>query len=66
MSRGGQRALVLAALTAPGLLIFLFFALGPMIAAAGIGFLSWDGISAPQWAGGRNWAALVTDPAWWL
>jgi raffinose/stachyose/melibiose transport system permease protein len=63
MARRGQRALVLALLTAPGLLIFLTFALGPMIAAAGLGFLSWDGISVPQWAGGRNWAALVTDPA---
>ena len=62
MSRRGQQALVLAVLTAPGLLIFLAFALGPMIAAAGIGFLAWDGISDPQWAGGGNWAATVSDP----
>ena len=62
MARGGQRALVLAVLTAPGLLIFFAFALGPMIAAAGIGFLAWDGISAPEFAGGRNWLAAVADP----
>jgi len=58
----GQRALVLAVLTAPGLLIFIAFALGPMIAAGGIGFLTWDGISAPQFAGGRNWVATLTNP----
>jgi raffinose/stachyose/melibiose transport system permease protein len=57
-----RRALLLAVLTAPGLLVFLVFALGPMIAAGGIGFLTWDGISAPQWAGDRNWAATVTNP----
>lgn len=57
-----RRALLLALLTAPGLLFFFVFALGPMIAAVGIGFLTWDGISAPQWAGGRNWAATVTNP----
>jgi raffinose/stachyose/melibiose transport system permease protein len=62
MARRGERALILAVLTAPGLLVFLAFALGPMFAAAGIGFLSWDGISAPEWAGGRNWAQTVTDP----
>ena len=62
MAPRAQRALVLAVLTAPGLFVFFAFALGPMIAAAGIGFLSWDGISAPQWAGGHNWAQTVTDP----
>ncbi|MBV8457997.1 MAG: sugar ABC transporter permease [Acetobacteraceae bacterium] len=62
MARRGQRALVLAVLTAPGLAIFVIFALGPMIAAGGIGFLNWDGISASQWAGGHNWVKTVTDP----
>ncbi|MBV8200392.1 MAG: sugar ABC transporter permease, partial [Acidobacteria bacterium] len=42
--------------------VVLVFALGPMIAAGVIGFLNWDGISAPQWAGGRNWIETMTDP----
>ena len=62
MTRRGQRTVVLAALTAPGLAIFLVFALGPLLAAAGLGFLNWDGISAAQFAGGHNWLKTVSDP----
>ena len=57
-----RHAFALFLLTAPGIAIFVCFALGPMIAAGGIAFLNWNGISTPHFVGGRNWLATVTDP----
>ena len=45
----------------PAIAFFFLFALGPMLVAAYIGFLEWDGVAAPTWVGFENWSSVVTD-----
>ncbi|GGG11290.1 carbohydrate ABC transporter permease [Paenibacillus abyssi] len=46
---------------APALIGFLAFTLLPVLAAFVIGFLNWDLLTAPTWAGIKNYAALLQD-----
>jgi raffinose/stachyose/melibiose transport system permease protein len=46
----------------PAVAFFVAFALGPLIAAVYIGFLNWDGISPPSWAGLGNFTRAFSDP----
>jgi ABC-type sugar transport system permease subunit len=49
----------------PAVALFVAFALVPVLTALPLSFTSWDGLSAPQWAGFDNWTRLFTDPAVW-
>lgn len=46
----------------PATLFFSLFALVPMAIVVVLSFTSWTGIGSPQFVGGANWTALVTDP----
>ena len=45
----------------PAALFFFLFALGPMVVAAGISFLDWNGVSEPTWVGLSNWVDTFSD-----
>lgn len=45
----------------PAIAFFFLFALGPMLVAAYIGFLEWDGVASPVWVGFENWVSVLTD-----
>ncbi|MFF3396013.1 carbohydrate ABC transporter permease [Streptomyces sp. NPDC002669] len=47
---------------APAAVFFVFFAIVPLIMVAVLSFASWDGLSAPEFAGLDNWKALLDDP----
>ncbi|HEY0247254.1 MAG TPA: sugar ABC transporter permease [Gryllotalpicola sp.] len=57
-------------LVVPALVLFLAFAIVPLVVAAGLSFTSWDGLTAPVFDGVANWVAQLTDPvtyhALWL
>jgi raffinose/stachyose/melibiose transport system permease protein len=46
----------------PATAFFFAFALGPMLVAAYISFLEWDGVSAPRWVGFENWVSVFSEP----
>ncbi|MFF4084664.1 carbohydrate ABC transporter permease [Streptomyces sp. NPDC001777] len=46
----------------PAAVFFVFFAIVPLIMVAVLSFASWDGLSAPEFAGLDNWKALLDDP----
>lgn len=48
-------------LLAPALILFIVFAVGPMISAVYLSLLKWNGLSAPQFAGLANWAHFFHD-----
>lgn len=45
----------------PGLVFFGLFALLPMAGVVYLSLTSWDGITAPQYIGGHNWARFLGD-----
>jgi len=65
-SGGGKWAsrLELAVLIGPALVVFLAFVIFPVILAAYYGFFSWSGFGpAVDFVGLRNYAVILTDPA---
>ncbi|NTJ67658.1 sugar ABC transporter permease [Agrobacterium rhizogenes] len=50
----------------PGLLLYFALVLGPIVAAIGISFTEWDGISAPNWIGIGNFAKLFSDETFYI
>lgn len=46
----------------PVLLYYGLFAVVPVIGNVAISFTRWDGITAPEWVGLRNYVQLFTDP----
>ncbi len=50
----------------PFYISFLIFGLFPLLAALYLGFHKWDGMSAPEWVGLRNYARLLTVDAFFL
>ena len=62
--RAARRGTRLADLTgvAPPMLLFGLFIIVPMIAAVVLSFVRWNGLGAPHWAGGSNWAEFFRDP----
>ncbi len=61
---GPRRGTRLADLTgvAPPMVLFGVFIIVPMIAAVVLSFVRWNGLGAPHWAGGANWAEFFRDP----
>ncbi|GAB3597206.1 carbohydrate ABC transporter permease [Microbacterium tumbae] len=55
---------------APALVMFLAFAIIPLVVAFGLSFTSWDGLAAPVFIGVSNWVESLGDPltyqALWL
>jgi len=49
----------------PALILFLLFAVVPLLGVFGLSFMRWDGISTPTWAGSHNWGTVLTDPNTW-
>jgi len=64
--RGGAGLVMLL----PALVLFLGFALVPMLGVFVLGFTRWDGLATPAWTGLDNWREAVSDPvtqdAGWL
>ncbi|GAB3484533.1 sugar ABC transporter permease [Nocardiopsis coralliicola] len=50
-----------ALLLLPAVALFTVFVLVPLLAAVAISLVEWDGIAAPEWAGGANWVRAATD-----
>lgn len=50
----------------PGLLLYFALVLGPIVAAIGISFTEWDGISLPNWVGVGNFAKLFSDGTFYV
>ncbi len=50
----------------PFYISFVVFGFFPLLAALYLGFHKWDGMSAPQWVGLRNYIRLVTVDAFFL
>jgi raffinose/stachyose/melibiose transport system permease protein len=50
----------------PGLAVYLLFVLLPIIAALGISFSDWNGLSAPIFVGLRNYWNLFEDGRFWI
>jgi len=50
---------------APNLIGFLAFTSIPVLASFLLGFVKWDLITEPQWAGVSNYVALANDPKFW-
>jgi raffinose/stachyose/melibiose transport system permease protein len=44
------------------MVLFGLFIIVPMIAAVVLSFVRWNGLGAPHWAGGANWAEFFRDP----
>lgn len=55
---------------APALVVFLGFAIMPLLVALGLSFTTWDGLTAPVFTGISNWVDSLGDPrtynALWL
>jgi raffinose/stachyose/melibiose transport system permease protein len=56
---------VLAWLTVPALILFLAFAVFPLLGVLVLSFMNWDGIGPITWAGISNWAEAFVDPLTW-
>jgi multiple sugar transport system permease protein len=59
--RGWHQYLVAALFIAPSLVPLLAFMVGPMLASAGISFVSWDLLTPARWVGLDNYRALWAD-----
>jgi raffinose/stachyose/melibiose transport system permease protein len=46
----------------PAMVLFGVFILLPLLAAFVLSFFRWNGLGAPQWAGGANWVQFARDP----
>ncbi len=51
--------------TAPALVLFVAFALIPLVVVLGLSFTQWDGLSDITFAGTSNWSEALTDPQTW-
>jgi raffinose/stachyose/melibiose transport system permease protein len=60
-ARRGTRLADLAGV-GPPMALFCLFIIVPMIAAFVLSFVTWNGLGAPRWAGGANWAEFFRDP----
>ncbi len=49
----------------PGLLIFLFLVVIPVIANFGVSFTRWTGVGTPTWIGVSNYAKALGDSIFW-
>ncbi len=50
----------------PGLLLYFALILGPIVAAIGISFTEWNGISPPNWIGLGNYVKLFSDETFYV
>lgn len=50
----------------PGLLLYFALILGPIVAAIGISFTEWNGISQPNWIGLGNYVKLFSDETFYV
>ncbi|NLS16661.1 sugar ABC transporter permease [Rhizobium sp. P40RR-XXII] len=50
----------------PGLLLYFALILGPIVAAIGISFTEWNGISPPNWIGIGNYAKSLSDETFYI
>jgi xylobiose transport system permease protein len=57
-SSGGRPGVVWAV---PGLVVFVLFAVIPMVGVACLSLTSWDGLTPPQFIGLDNWRRLLDD-----
>jgi raffinose/stachyose/melibiose transport system permease protein len=48
--------------TGPPMLLFGLFIVVPLIAAALLSLVRWNGLGTPEWVGGSNWAQFFRDP----
>jgi raffinose/stachyose/melibiose transport system permease protein len=53
----------LAWMTLPALIVFVAFAVVPLIGVVLLSFTSWDGIGAISFSGLTSWTAVLADPA---
>lgn len=56
---------IIATLVAPGLVIFLFAILTPILLSVYYGFTDYSGIGAAHFIGLQNYAELMKDPVFW-
>jgi len=63
--RGARRWLTYGLFLGPSLVGVAVFLLGPILASLGLSFAHWDLLTAPTWAGLRNFRELVADPEFW-
>lgn len=61
LSLAGQEELLAYLFILPSLLGFIIFLVVPMIASLGLSFYDWELLSPPQFAGLKNFSALLTD-----
>ncbi len=47
----------------PAMLLFIVFAIVPLVIAAALSFMRWDGISDPELVGLGNWTRILAEPA---
>jgi raffinose/stachyose/melibiose transport system permease protein len=62
-SRGGRRSGALIWMALPALLIFVAFAVVPLVGVLLLSFTSWDGIGVIRPAGFASWRSVLTDPS---
>lgn len=62
LSNSRRETLAAIGFLAPGLIAFLVFSLGPAAFSLFVGFTKWNGLSAPEWVGLRNYVELAGDP----
>jgi multiple sugar transport system permease protein len=63
--RGWRRQLVLAIFLGPSLIGTLIFAIGPIVAAFGLSFTSWDLITPAEFVGFENFRRMFRDAEFW-
>lgn len=52
-------------LLAPAVVLFVTFAVVPLLGAVGLSLTSWNGLGVPTWTGFDNWRDVYTDPVTW-
>ncbi len=50
-------------MTAPAVVLFVAFAVVPLLGVLFLSFMSWDGLGSPTWAGIANWGRTLGDPS---
>lgn len=49
-------------LLAPAAILFLTFAIIPLVGAVGLSLTKWNGLGTPAWIGFENWSDVLKDP----
>ncbi len=49
-------------LLAPAAILFLTFAIIPLVGAVGLSLTKWNGLGTPAWIGFENWSEVLGDP----